>query len=128
MTDLSRFRLTPYRKPLWLRMTIAGLFLAVSLLLSQIILRDRTFMQTFIEAGQKVAEFVAVEKAHREAQAELAAEQAAEQAEQQAVQERLRAIGSQPAPEPDVRVNRLVAPDGGIVEQGFKRVRVPEAK
>lgn len=127
MTDLSRFRLTPYRKPLWLRLTIAGLFLSVSLLMSQIILRDRAFIQTFIEAGQKVAEFVAVEKAHREAQAQLAAEQAAEQAEQQAVQERLSALGSQPAPEPDVRVNRHIAPDGGIEAQGFKRVRVPES-
>lgn len=124
MTDLSRFRLTPYRKPLWLRLTIAGLFLSVSLLLSQIILRDQAFMQTFIEAGQKVAEFVAVEKAHREAQAQLDAEQAAEQAELQAAQARLRALGSQPAPEPDVRVNRLAGPDGGIEVQGFKRVRV----
>lgn len=121
MADMSRLRITPYPKPLWHRGLIAALFLVFSLLLSQVILRDRAFMQTFIEAGQKVVEFIEVERAYRAAQAEGQTSDAFSGAH---------ALASPSGADPDadqtggVRVNRLAIPEQGVAEQGFKRVRV----
>ena len=124
MEQTSPFRNRPYRKPLWLRLAVLMLVITLSLIVSQYILRDRQIMGIFIDAGQKIVEFAAVEKQYREMQANELQGLEAEQAARAAAPERPAA----PAPEaaPRVMINRHIGGDEGNTGLGFKRVRVEE--